>query len=193
MQLGLGFSPLKAGLAGLPQAIGMMLGFVVAQSLNAKLGRRLMLIGAWIVAAGFVGFVLTIGWAGSGIGLWSMAPALTVVGLGMGMTMAPFFDIVLSGVDEHETGSASGTLTAVQQIGGALGVAVIGTIFFSVLDHTTASTKIGAFGGAAQVSMWVAAGMVVASFGLTFLLPKFARPQEDPAAAEAGEVLVETA
>ncbi|MGI8417096.1 MAG: MFS transporter, partial [Nakamurella sp.] len=115
-----------------------------------------------------------------------------LVGVGMGMTMAPFFDIMLAGVDEHETGSASGTLTAVQQIGGALGVAVLGTIFFSVLDHTTATTRIAAFGGAAQVSMWVAAAMVVISFGLTFLLPKFARPQEDPATAEAGEVLVET-
>ncbi|MDQ6657865.1 MAG: MFS transporter [Actinomycetota bacterium] len=179
VQLGLGFSPLKAGLAGLPQAIGMILGFVVAQGLNAKLGRRLMLIGAWIVAAGLAGFVLTIGWAGSGIGIWSMAPALLVVGLGMGMTMAPFFDIVLAGVDEHETGSASGTLTAVQQIGGALGVAVIGTLFFSVLEHTTASSQVGAFGGAAQVSMWVAAALVVISFLLTFLLPKFARPHTD--------------
>ncbi|WP_084614761.1 MFS transporter [Nakamurella lactea] len=179
VQYGLGFSPLKAGLAGLPQAIGMMAGFGVAQALNAKLGRRLMLIGSTVVALGMVGFVLTISWAGAGIGLWSMAPALFVVGIGMGMTMAPFFDIVLAGVDDDESGSASGTLTAVQQIGGAVGVAALGTIFFSALGHSSASTQVGAFGGAAQATMWAAAGLVAISFLLTFLLPKHARPQHN--------------
>jgi hypothetical protein len=47
--------------------------------------------------------------------------------------MAPFFDIVLAGVEQHETGSASGTLTAVQQLGGALGIAVLGTVFFDLV------------------------------------------------------------
>ena len=51
----------------------------------------------------------------------------------MGLVMAPFFDIILAGVEPHETGSAAGTLNAVQQLGGALGIAILGTVFFHIL------------------------------------------------------------
>jgi hypothetical protein len=51
----------------------------------------------------------------------------------MGLAMAPFFNIVLAGVDDEETGSASGALTSVQQLGGAFGIAVLGTIFFALV------------------------------------------------------------
>ncbi len=60
-------------------------------------------------------------------------PALFLVGAGMGLAMAPFFNIVLAGVDNEETGSASGALTSVQQLGGAFGIAVLGTLFFALL------------------------------------------------------------
>ncbi len=174
VQLGLGFDALHAGLAGLPQALGMMVGFGVAQALHARLGRRLMHIGGVLVAGGLIGLVLIIGAAGSSIGVWAMAPALVAMGTGMGMTMAPFFDIVLAGVSPEESGSASGTLTAVQQVGGALGIAILGTVFFSSLDTAVASggPSIAAFGSATQASLWVAAGMVAIGWVLTFLLPK---------------------
>ena len=51
----------------------------------------------------------------------------------MGLLMAPFFDIILAGVEEHEIGSASGTLNAVQQFGSALGIAILGHVFFHVM------------------------------------------------------------
>jgi hypothetical protein len=61
----------------------------------------------------------------------------------MGLAMAPFFNIVLAGVDDEETGSAAGALTSVQQLGGAFGIAVLGTLFFGLLpgaigDHVDA-------------------------------------------------------
>ena len=46
--------------------------------------------------------------------------------------LAPLFDFVLAGVEDHEVGSASGVLNAIQQLGGATGIAVLGTVFFSV-------------------------------------------------------------
>ena len=55
-----------------------------------------------------------------------------LAGVGMGAMLAPLFDFVLAGVDDDEVGSASGVLNAMQQLGGAIGIAVIGTIFFSV-------------------------------------------------------------
>lgn len=132
-QLGLGYSPLKAGLAGAPWAIGMVVGFIATQSLAQRFGRVIMQIGTIIMAAGVGLMYLTLQWAGIGVTPWQLIPALLITGFGMSMVMAPFFDIVLAGVEPEETGSASGTLTATQQLGGALGIAVLGTVFFGVL------------------------------------------------------------
>ena len=134
LQVGLGYSPLKAGLTTLPQAVGMVAGFIAAGSgLAEKLGRKLLLIGTVIMALGTVGVGLTVWLAGAGINPYELIPALLVLGAGMGLAMAPFFGIVLAGVSDEETGSASGALTSVQQLGGAFGIAVLGTIFFALL------------------------------------------------------------
>ena len=134
LQIGLGYSPLKAGLSTLPQALGTIAGFGVAGAgLAEKLGRRLLQLGTLVMVAGSAGFALTVRLAGAGINPYQMIPSLLLLGVGMGMAMAPFFNIVLAGVDDHETGSAAGALTSVQQLGGAFGIAVLGTIFFALL------------------------------------------------------------
>ncbi|WP_127500035.1 MFS transporter [Actinoplanes solisilvae] len=139
LQVGLGYSPLKAGLTTLPQALGSVAGFVVAGSgLSERLGRRLLLIGTAVMMAGTAGFMTTVWLAGGAISPWRLIPALVVTGAGMGLAMAPFFNIVLAGVDDEETGSASGALTSVQQLGGAFGVAVLGTIFFALVPGQVA-------------------------------------------------------
>ncbi|MGC4997014.1 hypothetical protein [Streptomyces sp. DT195] len=85
------------------------------------------------MAVGVFAVWLTLDQVGSGVGPWQLLPSLLVTGIGMGLLMAPFFDIVLASVEQHETGSASGTMTAVQQLGGAFGVAILGTVFFGLL------------------------------------------------------------
>ncbi|MFE9652448.1 MFS transporter [Micromonospora sp. NPDC006431] len=168
LQVGLGWSPLRAGLAGVPQALGMVVAFVLAGAgLAQRLGRRLIHVGLAVVVAGVAGLLLTLAATGSTVGPWRMAPALLAVGFGMGLVMAPFFDIVLSGVAESETGSASGTLTAVQQLGGALGVAVLGTVFFSGLDHGVQP--------AVEITLGAELGLLVVTFVGAFLLPRRAR------------------
>ncbi|MEU6710488.1 DHA2 family efflux MFS transporter permease subunit [Nonomuraea sp. NPDC046802] len=170
-QLGLGFTPLQAGLVGLPQALGGVVGFGLAMSgLQEKLGRGLLQIGTGIMAAGAAVLALTIHQAGLDVSAWQLSPGLTLVGVGMGLTMAPFFDIVLAGVEPHESGSASGTLTAVQQLGGALGTAILGTLFFNLLADKWA------FGASMQVTVWVEVGLLALTFALSYLLPRRARP-----------------
>ncbi|MFG1706760.1 MFS transporter [Nonomuraea sp. M3C6] len=172
-QLGLGFTPLQAGLTGLPQAIGGVIGFGLAMSgLQNRLGRGLVQIGTAVMAAGAAVLALTIHWAGLDVGGWQLAPGLALVGIGMGLTMAPFFDIVLAGVEPHESGSASGTLTAIQQLGGALGTAVLGTLFFNLLARQWS------FGSAMQVTVWVEVGLLALTFALSYLLPRRARPEQ---------------
>jgi EmrB/QacA subfamily drug resistance transporter len=140
-QIGLGYSPLKAGLSGVPWSAGMILGFGAAQAVR-KFGRTVIHIGTVVMAAGVVCIVITLHVAGTGVTPWQLTPALIVTGLGMGLLMAPFFDIVLAGVETHETGSASGTLTAIQQLGSTLGVAVLGTLFFGILgSHVAGATN----------------------------------------------------
>ncbi|MEQ4721409.1 MFS transporter [Nonomuraea sp. B19D2] len=169
-QLGLGFTPLQAGLTGLPQAIGGVLGFGLAMSgLQEKLGRGLLQIGTAVMAAGAAVLALTIHLAGLDVSGWQLAPGLALVGIGMGLTMAPFFDIVLAGVEPHESGSASGALTATQQLGGALGTAVLGTLFFHLLEDQWG------FGSSMQVTVWVEVGLLALTFALSYLLPRKAR------------------
>jgi EmrB/QacA subfamily drug resistance transporter len=137
LQIGLGYSPLKAGLSTLPQALGTIVGFgVAAAGLTEKFGRRALQLGTLIMLVATAGFAYTVWLAGSGINPYQMIPSLLFLGIGMGIAMAPFFNIVLAGVDDHETGSASGALTSVQQLGGAFGIAVLGTIFFALLPGT---------------------------------------------------------
>lgn len=176
-QLGLGYSPLKAGLAMVPWSGGMILGFGLAQGLQ-KFGRKLLQGGILVMTLGVLGVLLTLHIAGTHVSPWQLTPALIVSGVGMGLLMSPFFDIVLAGVEEHETGSASGTLTAVQQLGNAFGVALLGTIFFDLLGGVPTA---GSFDQAMKTTLWVVAGMLLLTFVVAFLLPKRARENAEAA------------
>ncbi|MDP9843124.1 MFS transporter [Streptosporangium lutulentum] len=160
LQLGLGFSPLRAAVAGIPLSIGMIVGMGVVQAVMRH-GRKVLHAGAVTMTAGVL---ILLPLLGSEAGFWQLAPALLVTGMGAGLIMGPYFDIVLAGVDPHETGSASGTLTALQQVGGALGTAVLGTVFFSTLDTDPTA--------AARNTFWIVAGMIALTFLAGFLLPK---------------------
>ncbi|MFI0407734.1 MFS transporter [Actinomadura sp. 3N508] len=158
-QMGLGFSPLKAGLSQIPWSVGTVLGFGLVQAVQ-RFGRRVIHAGALIMAAGIAGFHATLLHAGIDVTPWHLVPALTLTGLGMGLLMGPFFDTALAGVEPEETGSAGGTLTAVQQLGAALGAAVLGTIFFGLLGGQVTTA---ADGGAAGLRKDLAAASVPAA------------------------------
>lgn len=139
LQVGLGFSPIKAGLSVLAQAIGSVAGFIAAGAgLADKLGRRALHPGTVLMAAGVLAVFVVLRSVGPDVSPWQLAPALLVYGIGLGLFLSPFFTIVLAGVAPQEYGSASGTLNAVQQFGSALGIAVLGTVFFAVLGSQVA-------------------------------------------------------
>lgn len=170
-QLGMGLSPLQAGLAAAPQAIGMIVGFVLSQVLG--LTRRTMFVGFGTVTVGFIAvIVLTTAIAGD-LTVWPLLIPLGIVGIGMGLAIAPFFDIVLAGVHDTEVGSASGSLTAVQQLGNAVGVSALGTIFFTALSDAAADDA--AYTHALSATLGWAIGLVVLAAAITSLLPRRAR------------------
>jgi len=141
IQVGLGYEVVKAALTGIPTAVGISLAIgLFGQKLIPKLGRYAMSLGAVVMAAGLIITYLFVKHYGLDTTPWEFIPGLLVTGLGMGLVMSPIFSVVLADVDAKHAGSASGVMNAVQQLGGAIGVALIGVIFFGQLTlHADAS------------------------------------------------------
>ncbi|MFZ0091810.1 MAG: MFS transporter [Solirubrobacteraceae bacterium] len=167
-QLGEHFSPIHAGLTLVPMTVGMVMAMVIAIALVARLGRHLVHIGVGLVAAGAAGLALIASGAQSAT-TWDLAPSLFVIGVGAGLSFGQLFDFVLAGVAMDEVGSASGVLNAVQQLANALGVAILGTVFFSVLSRGHVAT------GALTTTAWVCLIPLAITFLLAFRLPMHPR------------------
>ncbi len=166
-QLGEGFSPIHAGLTLLAMVIGMITGMGAGTALVKRLGRHLLLMGVAVVGAGTVVLALTVTGAQTA-STGDLAPGLFLIGTGAGLSMGQLFDFILAAVGMEEVGSASGVLEAVQQLSSAIGVAVLGTIFFSAFaDNPPAH--------ALAVTAWACLVPVVAAFALIFRLPMHAR------------------
>jgi EmrB/QacA subfamily drug resistance transporter len=136
LQAGLGYSVIKAALTGIPFAIGIGLSIgVISQKLLPKLGRNVVTLGVVSMAIGLAGEGWLVNHFGTDVQPWHLILPLFVAGFGAGAIMAPIFSVVLTDVDVRHAGSASGVLNAVQQVGGAIGIALIGVVFFGLLTQ----------------------------------------------------------
>jgi EmrB/QacA subfamily drug resistance transporter len=133
LQVGLGFTPLQAGLTILPFSLGGVVASGISVQLAPKVGRWVLAAGALLMAAGVVGLILAFSLYGTGTGTWEMLPALLVAGFGMGLILPPLADVILAGVPSDDAGAASGVLSSTNQLGNAVGVAIVGVIFFGLL------------------------------------------------------------
>jgi EmrB/QacA subfamily drug resistance transporter len=166
-QLGEGFSPIHAGLTLLAMVVGMIIGMGASFALVARLGRRLLHLGVAIVAAGTVVLALTVTGTNTASTL-DLAPGLFLIGAGAGMSMGQLFEFILASVGMDEVGSASGVLEAVQQLSSAVGVAALGTIFFSAFASPPPTHALA-------ITAWACLVPVAAAFALIFRLPMRAR------------------
>jgi len=145
LQIGLGYTPLHAGLTFLPFSGGVLVASGAAARLAPRFGRGVTLTGALVMAAGMGGLILTVRHYGSAVTTTDLLPALIVSGLGMGTVLAPLADIILARVRQDDAGSASGVFNTAVQLGASIGVAVIGVIFFGLLGAQSgpAATAVG--------------------------------------------------
>jgi EmrB/QacA subfamily drug resistance transporter len=143
LQGGFSFSAIEAGLTLLPFAVASMASSGLAVALVPRFGRKVLMVGAATLTAGFILFVVTVLNHAQDIGALDLAPSFLLAGAGLGAIIAPMQDIVLVGIESTDAGAASGVLTTVQQIGGAIGVALIGILFFNSLDSATAESLDG--------------------------------------------------
>jgi EmrB/QacA subfamily drug resistance transporter len=174
MQVGLGWRPLRAGLTGVPFSIAVSAAAGMSvQLLVPRFGRKVLQAGALIMAVGVLLYIWESERYGLSIAPWQMALPLVVMGAGMGFIVAPLTDAVLSEVPREHSGSASGLINTVQQMGNALGLGLVSVVFFGQIgDHLTRAQVGPAYVDGFQHALgWVVAVMV-AIFLLMFALPK---------------------
>lgn len=167
LQLGAGFSALRAGLTTVAFAIGAFASSGVAVAvLVQRYGRKVLIAGAAVEVAGMLALLWTVDRHGDDITLWAAAAPLLVVGFGFGLIAAPLPVVILTDVPQGASGSASGLSNTVVQVGGAIGVAFLGVTFFGPLGHGDGFAE--GFG----TTLWVISGLLAVVLLLTCLLPR---------------------
>jgi EmrB/QacA subfamily drug resistance transporter len=130
LQEGRGLTALASGVVFIAIGAGYLLTSSTAHHLARRLGRQVIALGALIMVAGLA--LLRVG-AATGASVGWLVPGLLVDGIGMGMVLAPLAVTVLARVTPQHAGPAAGVLSTVQQVGNALGVALLGIVFYGAL------------------------------------------------------------
>ena len=191
----LGFSPIEAGLAFLPVTAGILVGSVTAQAGVKRFGARANTLVGMVIAA--VGLFLLAGVPVEGGSYWSdLLPGLVLMAFGMGNTFVPITLIATSGVAAEDAGLASGIFNTSQQVGGALGLAVLSTLaanettsYLQSLGHRPVPAEVSAgLVEGYQVAFTMAAILVAVGAVLLALLLR-RRDVADVAAEPAGAYL----
>jgi predicted MFS family arabinose efflux permease len=123
-----GYSPLESGAALIPVAVGMLVMGPSSSRLSTRFGPKL------VVAAGFL--LVAVSFAGIQLldrsaPLWLVLADLAVQGCGMGLVLAPATEAIMSVVPREKAGAGAAVNNSVRQVGGALGVAILGSVMAS--------------------------------------------------------------
>jgi EmrB/QacA subfamily drug resistance transporter len=190
----LGYSPIEAGLAFLPVTLGIIIGAGAAQGMVPRIGvRNVGLVGMTLAATGLA---LLSGVPTHGSFAADMLLPLMLIAVGMGLTFVPLTLIATTGVDDNDAGLASGLFNTSQQVGGALGLAILSTLaanrtsgVLGGLGHVpTGADRAAATVDGFQVAFATGAGLMALAAVLLFALirPKHVRHISADDAALAG-------
>ncbi|MGF6575049.1 EmrB/QacA subfamily drug resistance transporter [Paraburkholderia sp. GAS333] len=139
VQTGLGLDPFIAGSIFAPCSVGFVLASLAAPRLVARWRTRAIVAGALVYAVSIALLIAQVRMAGAELVPARLIPVLVVVGAGQGFIMTPLLNLVLGFVDETQAGMASGVISTFQQVGAALGVAVVGILFSATLAQGNGS------------------------------------------------------
>jgi MFS family permease len=157
LQVGLGYSALLAGASTVPFALGSAASAAIGGRIVHRFGRRLVLFGLVAVAIGLGTSILAVHEVPVHNTGWATALPLLLAGLGSGLVIAPNQALSLSEVPVEHAGTAGGLLQTGQRVGGAVGIAAGGSVFFAQLSSG------GGFVGAYERGLLVAVSFVVAA------------------------------
>jgi EmrB/QacA subfamily drug resistance transporter len=167
LQAGRGLSALHAGLVFTILAVSYLVASMRAAELAVRYGRRVLTAGALVLATGHVVTLASVAAIGVRGSVFALAPGLLLIGAGMGLAIAPLATIIMSAMRPEQAGAASGALSTFQNVGNAVGVAVIGVIFFGA-QHSGYATAL-------ELSLAALAGILLSVAALTRLLPAAVR------------------
>ncbi|MFF3622173.1 DHA2 family efflux MFS transporter permease subunit [Streptomyces sp. NPDC002467] len=172
-----GYSPTEAGLRMLPWTGMPMIVAPVAGILSDRIGGRP------VVAAGLALQALGLGWfaaiLSADVSYAAQLPALILSGIGMALYFAPAANVLMSTVAPADQGKASGTNNALREVGGALGVAVLASVFSAQGGYESPQ----AFTDGTVPALWIGAAAVALAAGLALLLPRKGASSPAPAHA----------
>ncbi|TDE08434.1 MFS transporter [Jiangella asiatica] len=180
LQAGVGFSPLRTAAALVPFTVGIGIGAVFAGRL-VPLGRRVVMAGSLIMALGMAMILVAVDRSGAELEQWQLVPGMVVGGLGMAMVAQTLVTIVLAKVPTTAAGGASSLVNTSIQVGVAAGIAVVGTVYFAMLDGGEPPVD------SATVGLLVVIGLLVLAAALAFVLPPDRLPADDGSEQRRGE------
>ena len=179
LQVGLGFSAIDAGLTTLPFSLGALVGSGIAVPLGPRLGKGLILLGALAQIGGYLWITRIVdAQANALVGTDLIAP-MALAGLGLTLLVVPLTDVSLAQPSVVNAGAASGVLGTFQQVGSAIGVAVVGVVFFGTVGD--------AFSPAALRDAFLAGIMVPITALALAALASFLLPSVSQVAAHKAE------
>jgi MFS family permease len=190
----LGYSPLKSGLAFLPFSFGIIIGSVLAQSTIARVGVRASMLAGTVLAA--IGLVLMTRITADGSYASQLLPAVVVMSIGMGLTFVPLTLLATTNVEGGDAGLASGLFNTSQQIGGALGLAVLSTFAAShtksqlsgIVHPSTFQSHVAQVSGY-HLAFWIGAVFIAVGAGLVAVMIR----RRDVASIDTAEAAVAVA
>ncbi|MEO9174005.1 MAG: MFS transporter [Gaiellales bacterium] len=177
---GLGYSPLRSGIGYLLVAISIIVSAGASQVVVTKIGvPKVMALGLALLTAGLLWFTQV---SPHGTYLIDLAPGFLLAGVGLGFSFIPVTIAALQGITDDQAGLASGLINTSQQIGGALGVALLTT----VLTNYTLSHRGGpeVFTDGLSRAFLVGAALAVVAFIANLLLVRDAVPEQQPGATQ---------
>lgn len=180
LQTGFGLTPLQSGLTTVPFSAGMFFASMVSGKLGTRLQRKRIFVGSIMLFCAMLWLQFLVIGLDTTLRSTMFLPPFLIAGLGLGTAVSPLFQLVLANVPDRDAGSASGGVQSFQQVGGALGVAVTGQLFFSGL---VPGGGLENSHSAYVESLHQALFYPVVAFGLTALAVFFLRPRPIPGKA----------
>lgn len=180
LQFGLELSPMRTGIVTIPFAMGAAVFSVLSPLLFGRIGTRMLPLGFVLFGISMLCFAALTYRQSTADSLLLLTGPLFLGGAGIGVFVAPLQTTIVSGTDAHTVGSASGIIPTVQQVGQAVGLALVGLLFFHQMSAVSATVPSGSVGWeaaqpyiVAQRHVFYALSAVVACAAVVaFALPK---------------------
>jgi MFS family permease len=160
-----GYTPLESGVRTLPWTMAPMVIAPLAGLVVDRIGARVLIATGQVFLAGALAWIALITTVDVGYG--SFVAPFVLAGIGMGLTFAPSASIVMASFSDADRGVASGTNNTIREVGVAMGVAVLASVFASSGSYATPAQYVDGL----VPAVWVGAAVVAVGAWLSLLLP----------------------